>query len=107
MISKLQFDLPSTGSGSGKISPQAEKALESFEALFISHLVRGLKEALTDEMDGEGGGFGKGIYGSLMDQTFSEAIAHAGGIGLKEQLLPYLSLEENSTVSPQEEGGKE
>ena len=106
MISKLQFDLPNTDAKSGKISPQAEKALESFEALFISHLVRGLKEALTDEMDGEGGGFGKGIYGSLMDQTFSEAIAHAGGIGLKEQLLPWINQEESSTVSPAKEEEK-
>ncbi len=63
-----------------------ERVAESFEALFVAQMVRGLREALT-EGSTEGAGFGREVYQSWFDQAVAEAVARAGGLGLKEQLL--------------------
>lgn len=66
-----------------------ERVAESFEALFVAQMVRGLREALTEEST-EGAGFGKEVYQSWFDQAVAEAVARAGGLGLKEQLLRWM-----------------
>lgn len=63
-----------------------EQVAESFEALFVAQMVRGLREALT-EGSAEGAGFGREVYQSWFDQAVAEAVARAGGLGLKGQLL--------------------
>jgi len=73
--------------GSSSRDPKnVERVAESFEALFVAQMVRGLREALT-EGSTEGAGFGKEVYQSWFDQAVAEAVARAGGLGLKEQLL--------------------
>lgn len=66
-----------------------ERVAESFEALFVAQMVRGLREAFT-EGSTEGAGFGKEVYQSWFDQAVAEAVARAGGLGLKEQLLRWM-----------------
>lgn len=66
-----------------------ERVAESFEALFVAQMVRGLREALTDD-SAEGAGFGKDIYQSWFDQAVAEAMTKAGGLGLKKQLLRWI-----------------
>ena len=75
-------------------SPKAERmaferVAESFEAVFISQLVRGLRESFCKDFWG-GAGFGKDIYAGWFDQALSEAIARAGGIGVKDQLQRWV-----------------
>ena len=82
-------------------TPEAKRAAfdrvaESFEALFISQMVRGLRESFSKEFMG-GGGFGKEIYASWFDQALAEALAKAGGIGLKDQLQRYIFPEKAET----------
>jgi Rod binding domain-containing protein len=73
--------------GSSSRDPKnVERVAESFEALFVAQMVRGLREALTEEST-EGAGFGREVYQSWFDQAVAEAVARAGGLGLKEQLL--------------------
>lgn len=75
-------------------SPEAKRAAfervaESFEAVFISQLIRGLRESFCKEFMG-GSGFGKEIYASWFDQAFAEAMAKGGGIGVKDQLQRWV-----------------
>jgi Rod binding domain-containing protein len=82
-------------------SPESRKAafnrvVESFEAVFISQLIRGLRESFSKEFWG-GSGFGKGIYASWFDQALSEAVARAGGVGVKDQLQRWVFPAEGET----------
>ncbi len=83
-------------------NPNTEKqVLESFEALLITQLVRGLREAMTDESE-DGAGSGKGTYMAMLDQHLGEAISRSGGIGLRAQLEPYIHAGEEETASQSE-----
>ena len=82
-------------------TPEAKRAAfdrvaESFEAVFISQMVRGLRESFCKEFMG-GGGFGKEIYASWFDQALAEALAKGGGIGLKDRLERWVFPEETKT----------
>ncbi len=92
MIPAIQSNMIGMGLGAGKAA--FEKAIESFEGVFISEIVRGLREAFSEELAEGGGGFGKGVYMTWFDQSLSEAIAKAGGLGLKEQLQSSLQFPE-------------
>lgn len=83
--------VPSLGpqGGISRAPRNVKQVAESFEALFVAQMVRGLREALTDA-SGEGTGFGKEVYQSWFDQAVAEAVARAGGLGLKEQLLRWI-----------------
>ena len=91
-------------------SPEAKRAAfdrvaESFEAVFISQIVRGLRESFTKELMG-GGGFGKEIYASWFDQALAEALAKGGGMGLKDQLERWV-FPEKTEASPSLTDSKE
>ena len=66
-----------------------DRVAESFEAVFISQMVKGLRESFCKEFMG-GGGFGKEIYASWFDQALAEALAKGGGIGLKDRLESWV-----------------
>ncbi len=98
---------------SPEASPEAKRAAfervaESFEAVFISQLIRGLRESFCREFMG-GSGFGKEIYASWFDQAFAEAMAKGGGIGVKDQLQRWIFPEEMaaspSPTEPTQEAG--
>ena len=72
--------------GPGKAS--AKEAIEGFEAVFLSRILKDLRETLTEGFGGAGPG--GDIYMSLFDQAVSEAMARAGGIGLKDQMMRWL-----------------
>ena len=84
-----------------------ERVAESFEAVFISQMIRGLRESFCSEFMG-GAGFGKEIYASWFDQAFAEAMAEGGGIGVKDQLQRWVFPEERETspslTDPSHEG---
>ncbi len=66
--------------GAGKAS--VEQVAESFEALFISKMIHGLRAAYCGEEEGRAG-LGKAFYTDWFEQALSEAVAQAGGIGIK------------------------
>ena len=104
MVSEIQSEASRMGLdslGSGKLS--FDKAIESFESIFIAQIVRGLREAFSEELSDDGGGYGKGIYMSWFDQSLSDAIAKAGGLGLKEQLEKALPVEDKNNSLNQKE----
>ena len=97
MIREVQVGQPG-GEWRGE-KQSVEKVLESFETVFISELVRGLREALAKEL-GEGGGPGKDIYAAWFDQALSEALVRGGGMGLKEVLNRWIS---SANLSPEKD----
>lgn len=71
-------------------TPEAKRAafdrvVESFEAVFVSQLVRGFRETFCKDFWG-GAGYGKDIYAGWFDQALAEAMTKAGGIGVRDQL---------------------
>ncbi len=96
MIPSIQSNMIGLGLGAGKAA--FEKAIESFEGIFISEIVRGLREAFSEELTGGGGGFGKGVFMTMFDQSLSEAITKAGGLGLKDQLESSLHFTEGDNL---------
>lgn len=82
-----------------------EKVAESFEAVFISQLVRSMRESLCKDF-GVGGGLGTDDYLFLIDQALSEAIARAGGIGIREQLEAWAGSEATEKDSSKQEVSK-
>ena len=79
-----------------------DKAAESFEAVFISQLVKGMRESFCKDFMG-GKMFGKDIYMDFIDDALSDALAGAGGIGLKDQLERWIFPAEKDT-SPNSTG---
>jgi Rod binding domain-containing protein len=83
-------------------APQAEKraaferVAESFEAVFVSQLIRGLRETFCKDYWG-GAGFGKEIYADWFDQAMAETITRAGGLGVKDQLQRWAFPAEKAT----------
>ncbi len=92
-------------------SPEARKAAfnkaaDSFEAIFVSQLIRGMRETLCKDLWG-GAGFGKNIYASWFDQALSEAVVQAGGIGVRDQLQRWVFPgEKEASPSLTEPGGQ-
>ena len=74
-----------------------DKAAESFESVFISQLVKGMRETFCKDLMG-GKMFGKDIYMSFIDDALSDALAGAGGIGLKDQLERWVFPTEKGTL---------
>jgi Rod binding domain-containing protein len=99
MLSKIE------GMGLQSLSSLAnasfDEVAESFESVFISQLVRSMRESFCKDF-GVTSGLGTDSYLHMIDQALSEGIARAGGIGIKEQLAQWADaehLEENSSES--------
>ncbi|HVJ67717.1 MAG TPA: rod-binding protein [Caulifigura sp.] len=68
-------------------APQAklEEAAKQMEGLFVSMLLKTMRETMAGEMFA---GDGADIWGGMFDQSMGEQIASAGGLGLVDQLQP-------------------
>jgi Rod binding domain-containing protein len=64
---------------------KVEEAAKQVEGLFVSMLLKTMRETMASEMFG---GDGADIWGSMFDQSMGEHIVAAGGLGLVEQLQP-------------------
>jgi|GEM_PF-4762497 len=72
------------------------RVAESFESVFISQLVKGMRETFCKDFMG-GRAFGKDMYVDFIDDALSDALAGAGGIGLKDQLERWVFPTERDT----------
>jgi flagellar protein FlgJ len=69
--------------------PQIVKAAEGMEAMFLDYMMKVMRETVPkNEMDLESPA--TGIYRSMMDTEIAQKAAHAGGVGLAEQIIAYL-----------------
>jgi murein DD-endopeptidase MepM/ murein hydrolase activator NlpD len=78
---------------SGKDQPEAlRKVAQEFESLFISYLLKVMRETIEESGLTEGG-FGKGIYTDLFDQELSRKVAQTGGLGISDMIYRRLGPE--------------
>jgi Rod binding domain-containing protein len=73
------------------------KAVQGFESLFMSQLLKSMEATLEEDSMG-----GKGLPGMMFNQVMSSAISDAGGIGLAEIIYRKLQAQE---VDDQSENG--
>jgi murein DD-endopeptidase MepM/ murein hydrolase activator NlpD len=75
--------------GNGR-KAELKKVAQEFEALFMSHLMKVMRETIEDSglMDG---GFGKSIYTEMFDQEVSLNMARRGTLGISNLLCKNLS----------------
>jgi flagellar protein FlgJ len=64
---------------------KVEEAAKQVEGLFVSMLLKTMRETMASEMFG---GDGADIWGGMFDQSMGEHIVSAGGLGLVDQLQP-------------------
>jgi murein DD-endopeptidase MepM/ murein hydrolase activator NlpD len=89
----------------GKDQPEAlRKVAQEFESLFISYLLKVMRETIEESGLTEGG-VGKGIYTDLFDQELSRSVARSGGaLGISDMIYrrlgPEGSKSDASTLVP-------
>ncbi len=71
---------------------QLKKAAQDFEALFVSYLLKVMRETI-EESGLTDGGFGKTVYTELFDEEMSRTVAQQGPLGLSALILKGLAVE--------------
>ena len=71
------------------VDPKILEAAEGMEEMFIDYMMKVMRQTVPkSEMDLESPA--TEIYRSMMDSENSKKAAHAGGIGLADQIIAYL-----------------
>ncbi|WP_026841151.1 rod-binding protein [Citrifermentans bremense] len=79
-----------TGNGGGETPAQVKKVAREFEAMFVSMMLKSMRETVgKDSLTG--GGRGEETFRSLLDQEYASAAVAGGGIGLAQTLERELS----------------
>jgi murein DD-endopeptidase MepM/ murein hydrolase activator NlpD len=76
---------------------ELKKAAHEFEALFVSYLLKVMRETI-EESGLTDGGFGKTIYTELFDEEMSRTVAQQSPLGLSNLILNGLSAEGQADV---------
>jgi len=82
---------------------ELKKAAHEFEAIFISYLLKVMRETI-EESGLTDGGFGKTVYTELFDEEMSRTVAQQGPLGLSALILKGLAAEGRETSG--EKGAK-
>jgi murein DD-endopeptidase MepM/ murein hydrolase activator NlpD len=84
---------------------ELKKAAHDFEALFVSYLLKVMRETIEESGLTEGG-LGKGIYTELFDEELARAVSQRGPLGLSDLILKGLSSHQ-AEGSPAPAGNRE
>lgn len=71
---------------------ELKKAASEFEALFVSYLLKVMRETI-EESGLTDGGFGKTVYTELFDEEMSRTVARQGPLGLSNLVLRGIARE--------------
>ncbi|HLD99235.1 MAG TPA: rod-binding protein [Bdellovibrionota bacterium] len=72
-----------------KVDPKMLQAAEGMEAMFLDFMMKVMRQTVpTNDMDLDSPA--TKIYQSMLDSEYSQKAAHAGGIGLADQIIAYL-----------------
>ncbi|MBC7693357.1 MAG: rod-binding protein [Methylotenera sp.] len=72
-----------------KVDPKVLQAAEGMEGMFLDYMMKVMRETVPkSEMDVEGPG--TAIYQGMMDSETAQRAAHAGGVGLADQIIAYM-----------------
>jgi murein DD-endopeptidase MepM/ murein hydrolase activator NlpD len=92
--SRLEGKLKSIQSSAGeKQKGELKKAAQEFEAMFMSYLLKVMRETIEESGLLEGG-FGKTIYTEMFDQEWSLSMARQGALGISNMIYKNLSEKE-------------
>jgi soluble lytic murein transglycosylase-like protein len=81
-------------------NPKLRKAAEDFETLFVSYLLKTMRETIP-KADLWPGGFAHDLYQTMLDQEYAGIIAQAGNFGIAEALYRQLApLTDKHTTEP-------
>ena len=73
------------GASSAGQNGELKRAAQEFEAIFIAHMLKVMRETIEESGLTEGG-FGKSIYTELFDQEISLSLAKRGALGISDLL---------------------
>jgi murein DD-endopeptidase MepM/ murein hydrolase activator NlpD len=82
---------------------ELKKAAHEFEALFVSYLLKVMRQTI-EESGLTDGGFGKSVYTELFDEEMSRTVAQQGPLGLSALILKGLEAE-GTYISDNESSG--
>lgn len=72
-----------------KVDPEILKAAEGMEAMFLDYMMKVMRQTVPkNEMDLDSPA--TEVYRSMLDTETAQRAAHAGGIGLADQIIAYL-----------------
>jgi len=83
---------------------ELKKAAQDFESLFISYLLKVMRDTIDESGLVEDGGFGKTVYTELFDEELSKSVAQRGALGIADML--YKRLGPGTTNGPESTGPK-
>lgn len=72
------------------LSPEARRAAEEFEAMFLSEMLAPMFENLDTDGLG-GGGMGEQMFRPMLVEHYARAIAQSGGVGLADSIVRELN----------------
>jgi murein DD-endopeptidase MepM/ murein hydrolase activator NlpD len=94
---QLRSRISAAEAATGQVRDAAlKKAANEFEALFVSYLLKVMRETI-EESGLTDGGFGKTIYTELFDEQMSRTVAQQGPLGLSALILKGLGARETAT----------
>ncbi len=79
---------------------ELKEAAQEFESLFVSYLMKVMRETIEESGLTEGG-LGKDIYTELFDQEVSRSISRHGALGISDLLLKNLVQKDSSSATDQ------
>jgi Rod binding domain-containing protein len=72
-----------------QVDPQTLQAAQGMESMFLNYMLKVMRDTVPkNEMDLESPA--TGIYRGMQDTEIAQRAAHAGGIGLADQIVAYL-----------------
>ena len=73
-----------------QVSPEARRAAQDFESMFLAEMMAPMFEGLDTDGLG-GGGMGEEMFRPMLIEQYGHAIAKAGGIGLADSIMGELA----------------
>lgn len=91
------------GPGHSAQADRARHAANEFEAVFLNEMLAPMFEGLSTDGLG-GGGAGEEMFRPMLIDQYAQAIQHAGGIGIADQIVRELTRMQtfNATPNPEE-----
>jgi flagellar protein FlgJ len=82
---------------------QARHAAEEFESVFLNEMLAPMFEGLSTDGLG-GGGVGEEMFRPMLIDRYAQAITHAGGIGIADEIMGELTRMQTTQPSEDEPG---
>lgn len=82
---------------------QARHVAQEFESVFLNEMLAPMFEGLSTDGLG-GGGVGEEMFRPLLIDRYAQAITHAGGVGISDQIVRELT-HMQATPSPESDNG--